>query len=144
MSNHELNVKIVLQHESYDHGKHSSKPGRAYYTDYMKEDGWQVTSFEHIEGQWEMTLLRASLENQPLELDWYSRGRILIFSPPFTKPVELEEVEEEEAPGGVTDRMMTMIRTARTRLVTEEAMAVIQAEDQQNVSRQNQRARQSP
>ena len=110
----------------------------------MKEDGWQVTSFEHIEGQWEMTLLRASLENQPLELDWYSRGRILIFSPPFTKPVELEEVEEEEAPGGVTDRMMTMIRTARTRLVTEEAMAVIQAEDQQNVSRQNQRAWQSP
>ena len=47
-----------------------------------------------------MTLLRASLENQPLELDWHSRGRILIFSPPFTKPVELEEVEEEEAPGG--------------------------------------------
>ena len=55
-SNHELNVKIVVQHETYDHGKHSAKPSRAYYTDYMKDDGWQVSSFEHVEGQWEMTL----------------------------------------------------------------------------------------
>ena len=99
-SNHELNVKIVVQHETYDHGKHSAKPSRAYYTDYMKNDGWQVSSFEHVEGQWEMTLLRGSLENQPLELDWYVKGRILIFSPPFVRPEELEDVEEEERAGG--------------------------------------------
>ena len=104
-SNHELNVKIVVQHETYDHGKRSAKPSRAYYTDYMKDDGWQASSFEHVEGQWEMTLLRGNLENQPLELDWYVKGRILIFSPPFARPEEHEDVEEEEEePAGGDDQ----------------------------------------
>ena len=49
-----------------------------------------------------MTLLRSNLENQPQEIDWYVKGRILIFSPPFAKPKEHEDVEEEEEepPGG--------------------------------------------
>ena len=102
-SNHELNVKIVIQHETYDHGKYSSKPSRAYYTDYMKDDGWQVSSFEHVEGQWEMALLRSNLDNQPQEIDWHVKGRILIFSPPFARPEEHEDVEEEEPPGGDDD-----------------------------------------
>ena len=68
----------------------------------MKDDGWQVSSFEHVEGQWEMTLLRSNLDNQPQEIDWYVKGRILIFSPPFARPEEHEDVEEEEEepPGG--------------------------------------------